>query len=71
VLAAVTGPGIAVRVSDDAVAADCYIIAARETNLVDLGVTIQATVAAVIQDLVGMAVREVNVYIQDVEVPRG
>lgn len=70
-LGAAVGSGIAVKVIDDAVAADCYIIAAPEINLLELGVTVQATVAAVIQDLAGMAVREVNVYIQDVESVRG
>lgn len=63
--------GIAVRIGEELVTADCYIIAAPETNLLELGVTVQATVGAVIQDLAGLGVREVNVYIQDVEVPRG
>lgn len=63
--------GIVVRIADEQVTADCYVIAAPDTNLLELGVTIQATVAAVIQDLVGLGVREVNVSIQDVEVPRG
>ena len=31
----------------------------------------QATVAAVIRELAGMAVREVNIYIQDVEAASG
>lgn len=71
VLGATTHDGVVVRVVDEQVAADCYVVARPETNLLELGVTIQATVAAVIQELVGMGVREVNVYIQDVEVPRG
>ena len=52
--------GMAVKIADDQVTADCYIIAAPETNLLELGVTIQATAAAVIQDLVGLGVREVT-----------
>ena len=63
--------GIVVKVADEQVTADCYIIAKLDTNLLELGVTVQATAAAVIQDMVGLGVREVNVYIQDVEVPRG
>lgn len=63
--------GVVVRISDEHVTADCYVIAKPETNLLELGITVQATVAAVIQDLVGLGVREVNVYIQDVEVARG
>lgn len=63
--------GVVVRMFGEAVAAECYIVAAPDTNLLELGVTVQATVAAVVQDLVGLHVREVNVSIQDVEVPRG
>ena len=71
VLNATIHDGIVVKISGDQAAADCYVIAGPDTNLLELGVTVQATVAAVIQQLVGMGVREVNVYIQDVEVHRG
>ncbi|MBC8161896.1 MAG: Asp23/Gls24 family envelope stress response protein [Roseiflexaceae bacterium] len=70
-LGATTDRGIAAKILDEQVSADCYVIAKADTNLLELGVTIQATVAAVIQQVLGMAVREVNVYIQDVEVSRG
>lgn len=63
--------GIVVKIADEQVTADCYLVATPATNLLELGVTVQATVAAVIQDLVGLGVREVNVSIQDVEAPRG
>ena len=58
---------VVVQTGSDGVRADCYVIAQADTNLLELGITVQATVAAVIQQLVGMTVREVNVYIQDVE----
>ncbi|HNP71214.1 MAG TPA: Asp23/Gls24 family envelope stress response protein [Kouleothrix sp.] len=61
------GDGVALRVAADGVSADCYLIAQAGTNLLDVGMAVQATVAAVIRELAGMAVREVNVYIQDVE----
>ena len=61
------GDGVALRLDPDGVSADCYLIARPDTNLLDLGMAVQATVAAVIRELAGMAVREVNVYIQDVE----
>lgn len=70
-LGATVHHGVAVRMSDEQVSADCYVIAAPQISLLELGVTIQATVSAVIQDLAGLGVREVNVYIQDVEVIRG
>ena len=65
------GDGVALRIEGDGVRADCYLIAQADTNLLDLGMAVQATVAAVIQELAGMAVREVNVYIQDVEAGNG
>lgn len=63
--------GVSVQVVANAVRADCYLVAAPDTNLLELGMAVQATVAAAIRELVGMAVAEVNVYVQDVEVDRG
>jgi uncharacterized alkaline shock family protein YloU len=65
------GDGVTLRLDDGGVSADCYLIAQADTNLLDLGMAVQATVAAVIRELAGMAVREVNVYIQDVEAGNG
>jgi uncharacterized alkaline shock family protein YloU len=59
--------GVALRIANDGVSADCYVIAKPDTNLLELGMATQATVAAVIRELAGMTVHEVNVYIQDVE----
>ncbi|HEU4322516.1 MAG TPA: Asp23/Gls24 family envelope stress response protein [Roseiflexaceae bacterium] len=70
-LYATTETGVAVRPTDEGVIADCYLIAAPETNLLEVGTAVQATIAAVIQDLAGMVAREVNVYIQDVETSNG
>jgi uncharacterized alkaline shock family protein YloU len=66
-----SGPGVAVWVGAEGVSVHCYLIALAETNLLELGIAIQATVAAVIQELAGMAVHEVNVAIQDVEAGSG
>jgi uncharacterized alkaline shock family protein YloU len=66
-----SGAGVVAHMGAGSVSADCYLIAQADTNLLDLGVAVQATVAAVIQDLAGMTVREVNVYIQDVEASSG
>jgi len=63
--------GVLTHIDADGVSADCYVIARAETNLLELGAAVQATVAAVIRELAGMAVREVNVYIQDVEADSG
>ena len=61
------GEGVALRFADDGVSADCYVVATPDTNLLELGMAAQATVAAVIRELAGMTVHEVNVFIQDVE----
>ena len=65
------GDGIALSIHDHEVGVDCYLIAQVDTNLLELGMAAQATVAAVIRELAGMAVREVNIYIQDVEATSG
>lgn len=65
-LGTVTHSGVAVRISDEGASVDCYIVAMPDTNLLELGTAVQATIGAVIQDLAGLTAREVNVYIQDV-----
>jgi uncharacterized alkaline shock family protein YloU len=65
------GDGIALMIDGYEVGVDCYLIAQPGTNLLELGMAAQATVAAVIRELAGMTVREVNIYIQDVEVASG
>jgi uncharacterized alkaline shock family protein YloU len=65
------GDGIALMIDGHEVGIDCYLIAQPDTNLLELGMAAQATVAAVIRELAGMTVREVNIYIQDVEVASG
>jgi uncharacterized alkaline shock family protein YloU len=68
---AVSDAGVLVQVTQNAVRANCYLVATPDSNLLELGMAVQATVAAAIRELVGMAVDQVNVYIQDVEVGRG
>ena len=61
------GEGVDLRIDNEIVSADCYVIAKPDTNLLELGMAAQATVAAVIRELAGMTIGEVNIYIQDVE----
>lgn len=63
--------GVFIQVTHNAVRANCYLVATPDINLLELGMAVQATVAAAIRELVGMTVDEVNVYVQDVEVDRG
>ncbi len=65
------GDGVAIRRDGDGVYVDCYLVAQADTNLLELGMAAQATVAAVVRELAGMDVREVNIYIQDVEASNG
>ncbi len=65
-----TRDGVLVRV-DRAVSTDVYLIARSGANLLDVGQGVQAAIAHAIREMVGMDVREVNVYIQDVEAVHG
>jgi uncharacterized alkaline shock family protein YloU len=58
--------GVKVRVVDESVILDIYIIAAADVNLLQLSREIQHKVTRAIHDIVGMAVQEVNVHIMDV-----
>ena len=63
--------GVAVRVVEDTVVVDCYIIAQPDLNVLQLAETVQAAISEALNEMVGMPVRAVNVYVQDVEQPRG
>lgn len=58
--------GVRVQVVDDAVVLDLYVIAGTDTNLLQVSRDIQCKVTRAIHEIVGMAVREVNVHIVDV-----
>lgn len=65
------GTGVVVRAGEDGWAVDCSIHAAMDTSLLDVGLAVQAAVAAVLRDIAGLTASEVNVYILDVECNRG
>ena len=58
--------GIALTIKENTISADLYIVVAPGVNIVEVGSTIQEEVASAIEEMVGMRVQEVNVYIQDV-----
>ena len=58
--------GMRVRVEDDVVYLDLYIIVEPGVNLLELGREIQHETSRAINDMLGMHVGEVNVHIQDV-----
>jgi uncharacterized alkaline shock family protein YloU len=53
-------------IKDNTVTADLYIVVAANVNIVEVGSAVQEEVASAIEHMVGMQVREVNVYIHDV-----
>lgn len=58
--------GVALTIKGATVSADLYIVVESGVNVVEVGTAVQEEVAAAIEEIVGMQVREVNVYIQDV-----
>jgi uncharacterized alkaline shock family protein YloU len=60
------GDGVRVEVMDDMVVLDLYIVAEADGNMLKLSREIQNKVTRAIHEIVGMAVREVNVHIVDV-----
>lgn len=60
---------VRVAVEDDRVTLDVHIVVEHGVNMLQLSQNLQAKVARAIQDMVGMDVLAVNVYIKDVEFP--
>jgi len=58
--------GVGLTIKDNVVSTDLYIVVASGCNVVDVGTAVQEEVTSAIEHMVGMQVREVNVYIQDV-----
>jgi uncharacterized alkaline shock family protein YloU len=58
--------GVVLTIKDNMVSTDLYIVVASGIDIVEIGTAIQEEVASAIEEMVGMQVREVNVYIQDV-----
>jgi uncharacterized alkaline shock family protein YloU len=62
------GHGVEVSVVEDQVAVDVYLVARRGVDLLQMGRQVQSEITRAIQDIVGKAVREVNVHVEDVVV---
>jgi len=58
--------GVALTVKDNVVSVDLYLVLAAGVNIVEVGTAVQEEVAAALEEIVGMQVHEVNVYVQDV-----
>jgi uncharacterized alkaline shock family protein YloU len=58
--------GMALTMSDQEVRADLYLVVEAGSNMVQVATAVQDTVGAAIEHMVGLTVKEINVYIQDV-----
>ena len=63
------GEGVKIEVEDDTVSVDLYMVVEQDVNMLELSQEVQAEVSRAIHDMVGMEVKEVNIHIQDVEIP--
>lgn len=61
-----SAPGVVLQVRNASVSADVYIVAGPNTNLKNLGRTVQRRVREALDQMVGMPADQVNVYIEDV-----
>ena len=58
--------GASLTVRENSVSADLYLVVESGVDIVNVGAAVQEEVAAALEHMVGMQVREVNIYIQDV-----
>ena len=58
--------GVSLSIKENTVSADLYIVVLSGVNIVEVGTAVQEEVAPAIEEMVGMHVKEVNVFIQDV-----
>jgi uncharacterized alkaline shock family protein YloU len=58
--------GVHVRVAEDTVSAEIAIVARADANILEIGRQVQREVGEALERMVGMAVGEINVYVDDV-----
>lgn len=58
--------GVGLVVHDTAVIIDLYVVVQPAANIVDVGTFVQEAVSAAVEQLLGLTVTAVNVFIQDV-----
>jgi len=63
------GDGVQIRVEDNQVSVDLYVIVEHGADMLQLGRRVQTEVTRAIEEMVGMEVKKVNVHIEDVHYP--
>jgi uncharacterized alkaline shock family protein YloU len=58
--------GVILTIKENTVAADLYLVVQAGSNIVEIGTAVQDEVTSAIEEMIGMQVLDVNVYIQDV-----
>ncbi|HEY7356041.1 MAG TPA: Asp23/Gls24 family envelope stress response protein [Ktedonobacterales bacterium] len=58
--------GIALTMNDQDVSANLYLVVESGSNMLQVATAVQEAVGAAIEHMVGLTVKEINVYIQDV-----
>ncbi len=58
--------GVKIEVSGNNVSAKLYVVTEPRVNMLTVGRQIQAEVSRAIQDMIGMQVQSIDVYIEDV-----
>lgn len=58
--------GVSLMVRDNIVSVDLYLVVELGVDIINVGAAVQEEVTAALEHIVGMQVREVNIYIQDV-----
>ncbi len=58
--------GVALSIKDNIAIVDLYIVVNADSDIVAIGSSVQDEVASSLEEMVGLHVHEVNVYIQDV-----
>lgn len=63
-----TEEGVLVSVTEQGVQVEVHVVADSQSNMLKLGLALQASVTGAIQNMVGMSVVSVDVFIDDVAV---
>ena len=61
--------GIFITVTEQGVRAEVHVVADAQANMLKLGQTLQADITRAIEEMVGMPVAAIDVYIDDVALP--
>jgi uncharacterized alkaline shock family protein YloU len=61
--------GILLGVGDQGVSVELHVVAEANTNMLKLGDTLQAEITRAIEEMVGLPVKSVDIYIDDVFLP--